>query len=177
MMKWRSQASRSGWPGSTRSFRFLWLTSATVSGLTPGEVERANSATVIAPLGFFISIRIGFTAVSALTVLGRWIAVAAAELPGVDLVLSEMVTHAQLDALLAGEIEIGLVRQVPRSDLLDSRLVARDSLILAAPRDHALTHLERAPTMADIADHDVVTYSPSEAWYFYELVVAAFQQA
>ncbi|THV42547.1 LysR family transcriptional regulator [Glycomyces buryatensis] len=123
------------------------------------------------------SIRIGFTAVSALTVLGHWIAVAAAELPGVDLVLSEMVTHAQLDALLAGEIEVGLVRQVPRSDVLDSRLVSTDSLVLAAPRDHLLTRLGRAPRLADIAEHDVVTYSPSEAWYFYELVVAAFKHA
>lgn len=123
------------------------------------------------------TIRIGFTAVSALTVLGRWIAVAAAELPGVDLVLSEMVTHAQLDALLAGEIEVGLVRQVPRSDVLESRLVATDSLILAAPRGHALALRDAAPTLADVAEHDVVTYSPSEAWYFYELVVAAFQQA
>lgn len=148
------------------------------------EARRLLSSADTAPLrarrvaaGTAGTIRIGFTAVSALTVLGRWIAVAAAELPGVDLVLSEMVTHAQLDALLAGEIEVGLVRQVPRSDLLDSRLVARDSLILAAPRDHPLTRLRRTPTMEDIADYDVVTYSPSEAWYFYELVVAAFQQA
>jgi DNA-binding transcriptional LysR family regulator len=148
------------------------------------EARRLLSSADTAPLrarrvaaGTAGTIRIGFTAVSALTVLGRWIAVAAAELPGVDLVLSEMVTHAQLDALLAGEIEVGLVRQVPGSDLLDSRLVATDSLILAAPRGHALAALGRPPTLADIAEHDVVTYSPSEAWYFYELVVAAFQGA
>lgn len=148
------------------------------------EARRLLSSADTAPLrarrvaaGTAGTIRIGFTAVSALTVLGRWIAVAAAELPGVDLVLNEMVTHAQLDALLAGEIEVGLVRQVPRSDMLDSRLVARDSLILAAPRGHALTRLDHPPTMEDVAEHDVVTYSPSEAWYFYELVVAAFQHA
>jgi DNA-binding transcriptional LysR family regulator len=123
------------------------------------------------------SIRIGFTAVSALTVLGHWIAVAAEHLPEVDLVLHEMVTHAQLDALLAGEIEVGLVRQVPRSEVLTSRLVHTDSLVLAAPRGHPLTALGRPPRLADLAQHDVVTYSPSEAWYFYELVVAAFHRA
>jgi DNA-binding transcriptional LysR family regulator len=148
------------------------------------EARRLLSAADTLPLrarrvaaGTAGTVRIGFTAVSALTVLGRWIAVAAAELPGVDLVLSEMVTHAQLDALLAGEIEVGLVRQVPRSDVLESRLVATDSLILAAPRGHALADRDRAPALADVAEHDVVTYSPSEAWYFYELVVAAFQRA
>jgi DNA-binding transcriptional LysR family regulator len=168
----------------------LFLRTPRGAELTPAgrifleEARRLLSSADTAPLrarrvaaGTAGAIRIGFTAVSALTVLGRWIAVAAAELPGVDLVLSEMVTHAQLDAILAGEIEVGLVRQVPRSDLLDSRLVATDSLILAAPRGHALTALGRPPTLADIAEHDVVTYSPSEAWYFYELVVAAFQGA
>jgi DNA-binding transcriptional LysR family regulator len=168
----------------------LFLRTPRGAELTPAgrifleEARRLLSSADTAPLrarrvaaGTAGTIRIGFTAVSALTVLGRWIAVAAAELPGVDLVLSEMVTHAQLDALLAGEIEVGLVRQVPRSDLLASRLVATDSLILAAPRGHTLTALGRRPTLADIAEHDVVTYSPSEAWYFYELVVAAFQGA
>ncbi|GLH95345.1 LysR family transcriptional regulator [Phytohabitans aurantiacus] len=123
------------------------------------------------------TIRIGFTAVSALTVLGHWIAVAAKHLPEVDLVLHEMVTHAQLDAILAGEIEVGLVRQVPQSEVLSSRLAHTDSLVLAAPRGHPLTTLGRPPRLADIAHHDVVTYSPSEAWYFYELVVAAFHRA
>ncbi|GAA2261809.1 LysR substrate-binding domain-containing protein [Glycomyces scopariae] len=148
------------------------------------EARRLLTAADVAPLrarrvaaGTAGTIRIGFTAVSALTVLGEWIKTAAAELPEVDLVLSEMVTHAQLDALLAGELEVGLVRQVPRSEILDSRLVATDSLVLAAPRGHALTRLEKWPSLADIGEHDVVTYSPSEAWYFYELVVAAFQHA
>lgn len=148
------------------------------------EARRLLMAADVAPLrarrvaaGTAGTIRIGFTAVSALTVLGHWITVAAAELPEVDLVLSEMVTHAQLDALLAGEIEVGLVRQVPRSEILASRPVATDSLVLAAPREHPLTGLGRAPRLADIAEHDVVTYSPSEAWYFYELVVAAFRHA
>lgn len=123
------------------------------------------------------SVRIGFTAVSAFTVLGHWISVAAEHLPDVDLVLHEMVTHVQLEALLAGEIEIGLLREIPRSEVLTSRLVHTDSLVLAAPRGHPLTDLGRPLWLADVAKHDVVTYSPVDAWYFYELVVAAFQRA
>jgi len=168
----------------------LFTRSRTGADLTPAgrvfleESRRLLTAADTAPrrarrvaAGTAGTIRIGFTAVSALTVLGEWIKTAAAELPEVDLVLSEMVTHAQLDALLAGELEVGLVRQVPRLALLDSRLVGTDDLVLAAPRAHPLTRLGRAPSLADVAEHDVVTYSPSEAWYFYELVVAAFQHA
>ncbi|WP_405433717.1 LysR substrate-binding domain-containing protein [Micromonospora sp. NBC_00617] len=168
----------------------LFERTSTGVALTPAgrvfldEARRLLTLAATAPLtarrvadGTAGSIRIGFTAVSALTVLGRWIAAAAEHLPGVDLVLTEMVTRAQLDALLADEIEVGLVREVPRSDLLASRLVHTESLVLAAPSDHPLTRLGRPPELADIAEHDVVTYSPSEAWYFYELVVAAFQRA
>ncbi|MEU5882398.1 LysR family transcriptional regulator [Spirillospora sp. NPDC047279] len=168
----------------------LFERTATGMTLTPAgrtfliEARRLLEHAASAPLtarrvatGTAGTIRIGFTAVSALTVLGQWIATAAEHLPDVDLVLSEMVTHAQLDALMAGEIEVGLVRQVPETDVLSARLVHTDSLILAAPRDHPLTRLGRPPALADIARHDVVTYSPSDAWYFYEKVVAAFHQA
>ena len=143
-------------------------------------LKHADSAPLTArrvAIGTAGTIRIGFTAVSALTVLGQWITTAADHLPDVDLVLSEMVTHAQLDALMAGDIEVGLVRQVPRTEMLTSRLVHTDSLVLAAPRDHPLTLLGRPPTLSDIALHEVVTYSPSDAWYFYEKVVATFEQA
>jgi DNA-binding transcriptional LysR family regulator len=88
-----------------------------------------------------------------------------------------MVSRAQIEAILAGEIELGLVREVPRSVVLASRVVHTDSLVLAAPSGHPLTTLDRPPRLADVAQHDVVTYSPAEAWYFYELVVAAFHRA
>jgi DNA-binding transcriptional LysR family regulator len=168
----------------------LFERTSTGMALTPAgrvflaEARRVLTYAASAPLmarrvagGTAGTIRIGFTAVSALTVLGQWIATAAEHLPDVDLVLSEMVTHTQLDALMAGDIEVGLVRQVPQTDVLAARLVHTDSLVLAAPRDHPLTGLDRPPALTDIARHDVVTYSPSDAWYFYEKVVAAFHQA
>jgi DNA-binding transcriptional LysR family regulator len=120
------------------------------------------------------AVRLGFTAVGALNVLGRWVRSVQGELPGVDLVLTEMVTSDQLDALLAGEIDVGLLRGRPRNDVLVASLVHRESLVLAAPRGHPLTTLQRGPTLAEVAEHDVVTYAPAEARYFYELVVSAF---
>jgi DNA-binding transcriptional LysR family regulator len=123
------------------------------------------------------TVRIGFTAVSALTVLGRWIAAAREHLPDVDLVLAEMVTREQVDALLAGEIDVGLARGVARSDVLSSRLVHSESLVLAVPRGHPLTALGRPPRPADVAAHDVVTYSTIDARYLQELVASVFRDA
>ncbi|XVQ10012.1 LysR family transcriptional regulator [Spirillospora sp. CA-255316] len=123
------------------------------------------------------TLRIGFTAVSALAVLGQWIAAAREHLPGVDLVLSEMVTRAQVDALLAGDIDVGLARGVPRSDVLSARLVFAEPLVLAVPRGHPLAEPGRTPRLADIAAHDLVTYAPVEARYLYELVITVFRDA
>jgi DNA-binding transcriptional LysR family regulator len=123
------------------------------------------------------TVRIGFTAVAALTVLGRWARAAGEHLPGVDLVLTEMVTGEQVDALLAGEIDVGLGRGLPRWELLTGRLVHAEALVLAMPAGHPLEGLTRTPLLADVAEHDIVTYAPVEARYLNETVVAAFRDA
>ncbi|WP_127130239.1 LysR family transcriptional regulator [Georgenia sp. SYP-B2076] len=158
--------------------------------LTPGgrvfldEARRLLGLAEAAPLlarsastGTAGAVRIGFTAVAALTVLGYWARAAGKHLPDVDLILTEMVTREQVDALLAGDIDVGLGRGIPRVDVLAARRVHAESLILAVPSDHPLTALGRIPLLADIGTHDVVTYAPSEARYLHELVVAAFAGA
>ena len=122
-------------------------------------------------------LRLGFTAVAAFAVLGRWVKYLDERLPEVDLVLKEMVTVAQVRALLANEIDLGLVRGIPRSDVLRATLVHNESLVLAVPRGHVLTRLGRRPGLQDVSDFNVITYSPSEARYFHELVVSTFRTA
>ena len=107
-------------------------------------------------------------------VLGSWINVAAAELPDVDIQLFELVTRHRVDALLAGGIDVGLARGVPLSDILAAKLIHSERLMLAAPIGHPLLALEGAVTLRDITAYDVVTYSPTESAYLYQLVVSAF---
>ena len=123
------------------------------------------------------SIRMGFTAISALNVLGRWVQIAKRRMPNVDLWLNEMVTSRQIEALLAGDLDIGLVRGIPRHHVLSAEKLHSETLLLATPRNHILTQLGRTPTLTDITHHDVVAYSPVEARYFHELVTAAFSNA
>ncbi len=123
------------------------------------------------------TLRIGFTALSALTVLGTWIRTTTRHLPDVDLTLTEMVSRDQVDALLAGHIHVGLARGIPASELLHTRRVHTESLILAAPRHHPLTRLGHPPTLHDIGRHDVVTYTPVTARYLQELVIRVFHSA
>jgi len=63
-----------------------------------------------APLGEIGLVTIGFTAASAYTFLEAVVSAANAELPEVELVLREMVSSVQLESLLSGTIDIGMVR-------------------------------------------------------------------
>lgn len=142
----------------------------TLAGEAPLIARRAASGTKG-------TVRIGFTAVAALSVLGRWAKLCGDRLPEVDLVLTEMVTGTQVAALISGGIDIGLLRGVPRAEALRAERVHAESLLVAVPTGHPLTTLGRAPGVPEIADYDVVTYAPGDARYFHELVVSTFQAA
>lgn len=122
------------------------------------------------------SLRVGATLVGAVNLLGRWVRVAQSALPGVELVISEMVTGAQVQALLAHELDVGLLRGRPRPDLLQTRLVHAEELIAAVPADHPMGG-DGVTTLAELADHALVGYHPGQARYFHELVVASFREA
>ena len=53
---------------------------------------------------------IGFTAASGYSFLPRLVELARERLPSVDLALREMVTGEQIEALLTGRIDLGLIR-------------------------------------------------------------------
>jgi DNA-binding transcriptional LysR family regulator len=56
------------------------------------------------------TLRLGFTAVSAISVLGRLLRLLAERLPEVDVILHEQVTARQMDGILRGELDLGLAR-------------------------------------------------------------------
>jgi DNA-binding transcriptional LysR family regulator len=123
------------------------------------------------------ALHIGFTAISAVTVLGAWVREIAGSMPAVKLTLTEMVTRDQVDALLAGEIHVGLARRVPVSDVLSVRRVHVESLVLACPLDHPLATSGRSPSLSDIGRHGIVTYEPVAGRYLRELVASVFHLA
>ncbi|GAB2597209.1 LysR substrate-binding domain-containing protein [Streptomyces capparidis] len=123
------------------------------------------------------SLSVSFTALSAMTVLGDWTRIINEHLPHVELTLTEMVTRDQVEAVLAGDVHIGLVRGVSPTDLLSLRLVHTESLVLACPRNHPLIELGRPPSPREIGRYDIVTYLPVGSRYLHELVVSVFRQA
>jgi DNA-binding transcriptional LysR family regulator len=91
-------------------------------------------------------------------------------MPGVSVVLRELVTSAQLEALLSGEIDLGLARLPIGTDLLEARLLTREPLVVAVPESHPLATSSRVE-VHELDDADVIMFSPTDARYFYDLAV------
>lgn len=116
-------------------------------------------------------VRLGFTAVSAISVLGPLLRRLAAELPDVDVLLSERVTLAQVEGIRRGELDVGLARPPFDTTLLDSRVVLREPLMAVVPADHPHAALDRPLTPQDFDGQPVIGYLPEQSRYFHELSV------
>lgn len=123
------------------------------------------------------SVTLGFTAGASYAFLPRLVAACAAAMPDVDLVLREMPTADQMEALAAGRLDAGLVRLPVDRRGVELARVARDAMVLAVPEAHALAAAGVAPGLRDLDRAPFVMYSPTEGRYFYDLVSGLFRAA
>lgn len=123
-------------------------------------------------------VRLGFTAASAHAALPRLVSRIRAELPGVELLLEQMVTAEQMEALAARRLDLGLVRPPTEAPAGDARIaylpLLRERLLLAAPRDHELA-AGRRPALRDLDGQPFVTWSPRGGDYFLDLLASLFR--
>lgn len=116
-------------------------------------------------------LKIGFTATSGFSVLGPLLEEIGTLLPDVDIDLQELVTREQIKGLQTGELDLGLARPPFDTEIFDSRLLHRESMMLAVHEGHRLSELGRDINEADLKDESLIMYSPIQARYFYDLVV------
>jgi DNA-binding transcriptional LysR family regulator len=116
-------------------------------------------------------LRIGFTAASGFSILGPLLEEIAEILPDVDIDLQELVTGEQIMGLQTGELDLGLARPPFDNKIFDSHLLYREAMVLAVPSGHRLAGLARKITNEDLKDEPLIMHSPTQARYFYDLVV------
>lgn len=116
---------------------------------------------------------IGFTAAASYGYLPLALARWSEALPGVDLQLREMVSAVQWEGLAAGRVDIGLLRPLRHREGYRSRVVIREPLVAALPKDHPLAD-QGSLSLSDFHRRPFIMYSPDEARYFHELIVRLF---
>jgi DNA-binding transcriptional LysR family regulator len=141
-----------------------------ILALASGALEQAQRIQA----GSAGTVRIGFTATSAFSVLTSLLSLVSEAYPDIHLDLFEMVTREQISKLIDGELDLGLARPPFDKSAFASRLLYREELLLAVPAGHRLAHLDRPVTADDLVNEPLIMYSAAEARYFYDLVVRLF---
>jgi DNA-binding transcriptional LysR family regulator len=96
--------------------------------------------------------------------------------PEVEIVLKEMHTIPQIEALLCAEIDVGFVYlPVDRPEIL-TKVVLRELLMVALPQDHPLVSLPAIP-MASLANEPIIICPRATKPDYYDRIVALCQQA
>ncbi len=121
-------------------------------------------------------VTVGFTATTAYSFLEHVLSAVNTELPQVELVLREMVTATQLEALGEGGIDVGMIRPPATGPDLVTAPLFHEPLLAALPQDHWLALREPEPAVSDFDGEPFVMYSPSEARYFYEVLISIFRR-
>jgi DNA-binding transcriptional LysR family regulator len=132
--------------------------------------EESSLAVRRVPAGDGGTMTIGFTAVSVHGYVQSFLRRVGERLPHVDLVLRELVTADQLEALAAGDIDLGFLRPPVTRSGLECRVVHSERLLLAVPAGDPLAHSRPADVTA-LHGRELVMYSPVESRYFYDLLL------
>jgi DNA-binding transcriptional LysR family regulator len=142
-------------------------------------IRSADAAAALAKrvdMGKSGSLKIAFTAASAYSFLPNLVTTSLSALPDVDLTLLEMVTKDQVEALLAGQVDIGFMRPPIARAELESACVLTEPLLVAVPTDHALANAEFV-SLKDLDGQPFIMYSAQDARYFHDLLVSLFSTA
>ena len=147
-------AGKAFFPEAARILRL-----AEEAGATARRIAKGESGTLA----------IGFTAAFGYGLLPDIVRRLHRRMPNISLTLREMVTGAQLEALDAGRLDVGLLRpHAPRGGL-QTVVLGREALMLALPRREA-HRWPQHPTLATLQGKPFLSYAPYEASYFYQLV-------
>jgi DNA-binding transcriptional LysR family regulator len=120
-------------------------------------------------------IALGFTAASGFSYMPRLIGQLETKMPGVRYLLKEMVSGEQIDNLLSGRIDLGLLRPPLRRAELESLRVQRERFVICS--HSSVPDAERPQRLADFSGLPLIMYAPDKARYFHDLLTGMFANA
>ena len=97
-------------------------------------------------------------------------------MPDVQLVLKEMVTHDQVDALNDRRLDAGILRTPIDTRGLEAITISREPFVVALPESSSLAGKKQLE-VKDLDRQPFVMYSPIEGRYNHGLLSSAFQAA
>ncbi len=97
--------------------------------------------------------------------------------PGIHLTLNEMRTNLQVEALLQGQLHVGLLHTPLYTESLATEVVYRENLVLVLPTSHRLAHPVEVPvSLRDLAGEPFILFPRQIGPIFYDRIISMFQQ-
>jgi len=122
------------------------------------------------------TVSLGYVAGASFSFMPRVVAAATAQLPGLDIVLRDMSTAEQFEALRSGRLDVGIVRAPADHADLRSASVMREPFVVALPTAHPLAARRRL-SIEDLHQQNLIMYEPGQGGCMYELLTTAFHAA
>ncbi|MBN9437384.1 LysR family transcriptional regulator [Bosea sp. (in: a-proteobacteria)] len=119
---------------------------------------------------------IGFVEACPFNILPVLVSRLSRELPEVSLILQEMVTREQVEALRSGRIDVGLLRPMFSEPGLGTLPLFRENYVVALPAGHRLTQAAAVPLTALREERFIMT-PPGKRRYVEGRFRAAFRRA
>lgn len=142
-----------------------------VARRTLAQVEQGLDTARRTGLGMAGRLTVGFTSSIVFTPVPRAFAQHAKRYPDVELQLREMHSAAQLDALRAGTIDVGLLHESPDDDDLASETVMREPFVALLPATHPVAKKSRLVPAA-LAGEPFVLFPRAFAPMLYDQIAA-----
>ena len=121
------------------------------------QFEQAAAGAKRAAKGQIGRLTIGFVEASPFNVLPRLVSQLSRELPEVSLVLQEMVTDEQVEALRSRRIDVGLLRPIFDERSFGTLPLFRENYVVALPAAHPLAQAETVALSALREERFIVT--------------------
>ena len=134
------------------------------------QFNHAQRAAQRAARGELGTLVLGFQSTAGLAVVPQLVQRFRGSYPDVEIIFSEMGTSAQKKALLAGEIDIGLM-YTTRSEEFAYRELIPEALVIALPENHRLASRDSI-ALKDLADETLILPSPTVSEVLYHAVLA-----
>jgi DNA-binding transcriptional LysR family regulator len=122
------------------------------------------------------TIRIGFVSTAAIRVLPLAMKKLEKQAPSAEVELNELAAGEQIDGLYREQLDIGFVHAQLSQDVLKTKIVARDRLVVAVPASCKLAGCRRVD-LKDLASWPAIMPAGHSSSGFYEQVRMAYQRA
>lgn len=116
---------------------------------------------------------IGHTAVSGYGLIPGLLHAASQAMPDINIVLMEMVSTQQMQAMAENVIDLAFARPIAGGESLQWHRVWREPMQLALPSAHPLATRRRVK-LEDLRGHPLIMYSANEGRYFHDKINALF---